>query len=269
VKTIHYLSGLPRSGNTVLSALLNQNPKIYSSPISPLIDILETVEMQTTGGESFIRSPNESGLSNVLKNVLNNYYSNVEKEIIFDREKCWTTPDNLNRIKRYVNPTPKILFTVRNTLDILKSYIIQSNKHPFLERYMEIDNYLPRHYLSKNDAICDYIVHSQMTKPLLGLYNALSINNRPYVHFVDYDDLINNPTDTMKQIYLFLELDYFNHEFNHILTSEKNDELAVHQPQSMHQVHPVLKHYSPPAEEVLSQYILDKYKNSDLWRKLI
>ena len=73
----------------------------------------------------------------------------------------------------------------------------------------------------------------------------------------------------MKQIYLFLELDYFDHDFNNILTSEKNDEVAVNAPKSMHQVYPVLKHYSPPAEEVLSQYILDKYKNADLWRTLI
>ena len=35
-KTYHFLAGLPRSGNTLLSAILNQNPDIYSTPLSPL-----------------------------------------------------------------------------------------------------------------------------------------------------------------------------------------------------------------------------------------
>ena len=40
MKTYHLLAGLPRSGNTLLSAILNQNPDIYSSPLSPITGML-------------------------------------------------------------------------------------------------------------------------------------------------------------------------------------------------------------------------------------
>ncbi|MFZ9410466.1 MAG: sulfotransferase domain-containing protein, partial [Burkholderiaceae bacterium] len=33
------------------------------------------------------------------------------------------------------------------------------------------------------------------------------------LHFVEYDDLLDNPQDTMEKIYDFLEEDYFNHDF--------------------------------------------------------
>lgn len=271
MKTIHYLSGLPRSGNTVLSALLNQNPQIYSSPISPVSQLMYTTEVECVSNESFIRSPNPVGISTVLKNMLQNYYSDKKQNIIFDREKAWTTPNNLNRILTFVNSNPKVLFTVRSTLDILKSFILQSNNHPFLENAMKKEGYLPSNYLLKNDAICDYIMQSEvlMLKPLLGLYNALKPENKKYVHFINYDDFITTPKETMKNIYLFLELDYFDHDFNNVSTLEVNDENALNFPQTLHQVHPVLKAYSPPIEEVLSPYIVNKYKDVDLWKQLI
>lgn len=271
MKTIHYLSGLPRSGNTVLSALLNQNPQIYSSSISPVSQLMYKTEAECRLNESFIRSPNLIGISNVLKNMLHNYYSDKKQDIIFDREKAWTTPNNLNRLLTFVNSSPKILFTVRNTLDILKSFILQSNKHPFLENAMKSDGYLPSNYLLKNDAICDYIMQSEvlMLKPLLGLYNSLKSENKKYVHFINYDDLINNPKETMIKIYSFLELDYFNHTFNKITTVEVNNESAVNLPQTLHEIHPVLKNYSPPIEEVLSPYIINKYKDVDIWKQIL
>jgi len=271
MKTIHYLSGLPRSGNTLLSALLNQNPKIYSSPISPLNQLLYTIETECASNEAFIRSPNLIGINNVLKNVLQNYYSDKKQNIIFDREKCWTTPNNLNRILTFLDSNPKILFTVRNTLDILKSFVLQSNNHSFLENQIKEKDYLPGNYLLKNDAICDYIMQSEiiMLKPLLGLYNALKLENKKYVHFINYDTLIASPNETMKKMYTFLELDYFDHDFNNITTLEVNDEITLNLPQTLHKVYPTLKHYSPPIEEVLSPYIIEKYKNVDLWKNLI
>jgi sulfotransferase len=271
MKTIHYLSGLPRSGNTVLSALLNQNPILYSSPLSPLSHMMYTAEINCVQSGPFIRTPNYVGLGNVLKNMPQNYYNHIEQNIIFDRDKTWTTPNNLNRLINLVNPNPKIIFTVRNTLDILKSFLLQNNNNNFfLETKMEFEDYYPRYYLEKNDAICDYVLTTtQMKTAFLALYTALRPENRKYVHFVEYDNLINNPKDTMQNLYKFLEIDYFNHDFYNIKAIEINNESAVNAPQTLHEIQPVLKFYSPNVDKVLSEYIIQKYKNADLWKKLI
>jgi hypothetical protein len=36
MKKYYFLSGMQRSGNTLLSTILSQNPKIYSSKLSPM-----------------------------------------------------------------------------------------------------------------------------------------------------------------------------------------------------------------------------------------
>jgi len=40
-KTLHFLSGIPRSGSTVLAAILNQNPATHVSTTSGLVHALD------------------------------------------------------------------------------------------------------------------------------------------------------------------------------------------------------------------------------------
>ena len=44
MKTFHFLSGLPRSGSTLITSLLNQNPQIHASTNSPVLDTIHYTE---------------------------------------------------------------------------------------------------------------------------------------------------------------------------------------------------------------------------------
>ena len=123
-KTFHFLAGMPRSGNTLLSTLLNQNPLIYSSPLSPLTAFLWDMSSNLQGREHLMRSDsNKKRTENFLSSFTDNFYRDVDKPVIIEREKTWGTPANLEIIKKYITPTPKIIFTVRDILEILASYI--------------------------------------------------------------------------------------------------------------------------------------------------
>ena len=37
MKKFYFMAGLPRAGSTLLSTLLNQNPRLYSGPSSPVL----------------------------------------------------------------------------------------------------------------------------------------------------------------------------------------------------------------------------------------
>jgi sulfotransferase len=41
---IHFISGLPRSGSTLLAALLRQNPRLHAGMTSPVATIYTAVE---------------------------------------------------------------------------------------------------------------------------------------------------------------------------------------------------------------------------------
>ena len=42
-KTFYFMAGLPRAGSTLLSTLLNQNPRFYSGPSSPVLGAMFSV----------------------------------------------------------------------------------------------------------------------------------------------------------------------------------------------------------------------------------
>ena len=43
MKTYYFMSGLPRAGSTLLSVLLNQNPRFYSGPVSAVKMIMQSI----------------------------------------------------------------------------------------------------------------------------------------------------------------------------------------------------------------------------------
>ncbi|HIM20494.1 MAG TPA: hypothetical protein EYM28_07835, partial [Rhodospirillales bacterium] len=46
----HFIAGLPRSGSTLFSALLRQNPDFYADISSPVMGLVDGVIAQTSAG---------------------------------------------------------------------------------------------------------------------------------------------------------------------------------------------------------------------------
>ena len=107
MKKYFFISGLPRSGNTLLSSLLNQNPDITVSGQSIIPEIFFRVEeiRNTSWFENF---PYEKGLENVSKNIFNNYFKNHKTKYIIDRGP-WTSEYNYNILKKYLDYDFKIV----------------------------------------------------------------------------------------------------------------------------------------------------------------
>ena len=52
-RKFHFISGMPRSGSTLLAAILNQNPRFRSGMTSPLADIMGVVMAETSSKNDF------------------------------------------------------------------------------------------------------------------------------------------------------------------------------------------------------------------------
>ena len=149
MKKYYFLAGFPRSGNTVLSSILNQNPKIYCSPLSPISDILWNYDQSLQHSENLKINFN-SNVIDIGKNILTEYYKDINKEIIIDREKGWAAVGNLQMIKKYINKNPKIIFTVRPVIEILTSFITLLDDQSYLDEDMINYGWSYKNYLSKN-----------------------------------------------------------------------------------------------------------------------
>lgn len=266
-KTYHFLAGLPRSGNTLLSALLNQNPDIYSTPLSPLPTFMWDFLNATNNIEHVNRNIENRIKSEIfLSSFMDNYYKEVEKPVVIDREKAWGTPSNLNVIKTFITPTPKIIFTVRDILEIIASFVKMDAQ--YLKNEIHNKSYYINNYRSPKDVICEHLMASNgdIDKGLLSLASAFFPENKGIFHIVEYNDLVFNPDDTMAKIYDFLEMPHYEHNFTKIKKLEEDDDEAVGLPKNLHDIR---KSISQSATDVsiLSDYIQHKYSNMEFWRK--
>jgi sulfotransferase len=265
-KTYHFLAGLPRSGNTLLSAILNQNPEIYSTPLSPLPNFLYNVSQDLETLEQIVRTPENRIKTEIYATkVFDTYYSDVEKPVIIDREKAWGTPANLGLIKKYVTPTPKIIFTVRDMLEILASFVKMDAD--YIHREIKNAGYYAPNYRSPKDVVCEHlmVLNGDIDKGLLSLASAFYPENKGMFHIVEYNDLVLNPEETMNKIYDFLELPHYEHNFSKIEKVETDNDEAIGLPKDLHDIRKSLSQ-SSTSLDVLSDYIKHKYSDMEFWR---
>lgn len=266
-KTVHFLGGLPRSGNTLLSALLNQNPSIYSTPLSPLPTLMWDYVNSCDSMEHINRNKeNRNRALEFLSSFHKNFYKDVDESIIINREKDWGTPSNLDLIKRFITPKPKIIVTVRDILEIIASFV--SMDADYLKNNTINSNAFINNYRSPQDSIVEYLMrpNGEIDKSLLSISSAFYPENKGIFHIVEYNDLVLKPEETMSGIYKFLGLNDYKHDFNKIKKVESDNDMAIGLPKNLHDIRKSISR-SSTSTDILSDYIKHKYSNMEFWRE--
>ena len=202
-KKIFFLAGFPRSGNTILTSILNQNPNICCTPNSITLEIYKDLFLLKKT-DVFLNYPNHKSLDNVLDAVYKNYYKDWNYKYIIDRGPAGTEA-NLTLLKKHFKQEIKIIFLVRPILEILASWIDWANKTP--------DSFIRK--IANPTQACHKLMSpdAQISKQLRCMENLLKPKNKHYVQFVDYDEIVFKPKETIKSIYKFLGIPQFKHNF--------------------------------------------------------
>lgn len=268
-KAYYFMSGLPRSGSTLLSALLNQNPRFYSGPSSPVVPTMIALEQSLANDELYLAYPKQSQAAKIISSVLENWYSDVEKPVIFDKNRSWV--NRLHYIPGYFGIEPKVLYPVRNIADILTSFISMYRRNPytgqgripFLDE-MLIKSNIPLSDDNRCEVLCSPggIVGASYN----GLKQVFAEGREKQIHLIEYDDLINQPEETMRKIYDFLGEEYFKHNFESIENIHRENDQMVYGLPDMHDVRSTLSKVSAKPEEVLSEATLAKCVGAEFWR---
>jgi hypothetical protein len=264
---IYFLGGLPRSGNTLLSSILNQNPGIYSSQSSPMLpSIMELHHKRYREGLS-ISGDFELNFTNSITSFVNGFYSHIDKPVIIDRNKEWGRIDSVELAKLYISKNPKIIFSVRNILDVLSSFInILGNNSSYVDQMANDFGFKKYGRLTQNDVRCDFLMSPN--GHVFRCMNALSqaLDSGYNIHLVDYDKLIETPLETMNSIHNFLEIENYDYAFNNIKKIEVDKDYLTGLPEDMHKVRSKLEKISIPYKNTLSDYVIEKYSNLEFWK---
>jgi sulfotransferase len=83
MRKIHYISGLPRSGSTLLTNILLQNPKIQTTATSSLLEFMLQVRDNWTKLEGHTAHPDGQDKWAVIQSIMQTYHK-TDKQIIID-----------------------------------------------------------------------------------------------------------------------------------------------------------------------------------------
>lgn len=268
-KTFYFISGLPRSGSTLLSSILNQNPRFYSGPSSPVVATMLTLENSLSNDELFLAYPKPDQAREIISSVLPQFYSDRPEPVVFDKNRSWTV--RMNYIPGYFDISPKVLCPVRDTAEILTSFISMLRRNPYQVngKINFIDEMLVKNNIPlTDDNRCEFLASPDgiLGQSVEGLRKALMEGYDKSIHLIEYRDLVNNPEETLKRIYEFLGEEPFEHTFDNLKNQNQENDSMVYGFSDMHEVRPELKLVSPNPEEILSPEILEKCKNTEFWR---
>jgi sulfotransferase len=256
------MGGLPRSGSTLLTAILNQHPDIYASPQSNLLNMSYVLEKEIYDSESWLSGLQHEDYENTLNNLGNLFYSNVKKPIIIDKNRAWGTPGN-NFIAKRLSDNPKTIIVLRPILEVLSSFVRLAEKNPnnFIDRVIKNEDFYVKYYRDTNDVRCDYLMRAngEIDQALLAI--ATLVKNPESCHIVWYEDLINDSQKCLSNMYQFLEVEDFKHNFKNIKQLDKHNDETLFGIKDLHKIASTIKASKSKPDLVLSNYTINKYSN--------
>ena len=260
MKEYYFISGLPRSGSTLLSAILKQNPNFYADISSPVQNLAKSVINSLTSSENNLLI-HEDRRKNVIKHVFQGYYDCIEKPVIFDSNRGWSA--NTFLLKELF-PYTKILCCVREISWILDSFERISAKNCFYTNTFADDE-----SIQSVDTRCadmmDVKKSGMVIKPWYWLQEGLAINP-DMILLIEYKKLCEKPKETMKQVYKFINKEYYEHDFNNVEYENETFDRAVNK-KDLHTVRKKVEWID--RKSILPEYVRERYSKMDFWKSTL
>ena len=86
---IHFISGLPRSGSTLLAALLRQNPRFAAGMSGPLAGLFGALLGEMSARNEFSIFIDDAKRERILRGLFDSYYADSAAEVTFDTNRGW------------------------------------------------------------------------------------------------------------------------------------------------------------------------------------
>lgn len=258
MKEFHFISGLPRSGSTLLSAILRQNPDFYADISSPVQGLVSSIINVITGSESN-HLIDENRRKHILRATFNAYYDAVEPNTVFDTSRGWTAKTSLLKT---LYPQTKIICCVRDLAWILDSFERISAKNNLWNASLT-DNEANQTVTTRCDALMDVKKEGQVVKPYYFLEEGLLLNP-DMIMLVEYESLCKKPESVMRELYNFIGKPYYDHDFKNVDYDNEVYDKALNM-KSLHTVRKEVTWQERPS--ILPKSVWEKYSGKEFWRK--
>lgn len=260
-KTFYFISGLPRSGSTLLSSILKQNPRFTSGISDPLQGYLHSITRDTNSAVGMRSAVPIEKQRELMLDLFQSFYKH-DTEVCFNTNRGWTSDTAL---LKDLFPDFKMIVCLRDVPWILDSFEQLNAKNPHtikpLYHHQELGNVHDRCKMLMGEMpnFGGYVYG-----PLVNVQQSMFSNEIDHLLFVEYDTLVKHPRSSMQQIYQFLGEPWYEHDFENVEDSydEFDEDAKI---SGLHTVRRKVEYKT--RRSILPGEIWDKYGPMSFWKQ--
>jgi sulfotransferase len=253
---IHFISGLPRSGSTLLSALLLQNPRFHAGMSGPVGGFFTSLLAQMSGANEFSVFLDAMQKKAILRGVFENYYAAQRDKVVFDTNRLWCS--KMSALGDLF-PEARVIACVRETAWIIDSIesLIQRNAFD-MSKIFSFDAagtvYSRAEAVSSGNGMVGFALNALKE----AYFGAHSKN----LMLLRYETLTQNPVAALQAVYDFLGEDSFRHDFSNVVIDADEFDTRLGTP-GLHRVGRKVKHER--RETILPPDLFRRYEDDNFW----
>jgi hypothetical protein len=202
---------------------------------------------------SFIANPNEQQLTNITRAMIHATWEHRPEPIIIDKNRGWgkNMPAATILFEKEIN----MIATVRDLPSIMASWLTLLHNNP--NNYMT--DMLRRRHLSVTDENMMHEMWNNMVKDCMESLVCAKKDAGNRLLLIDYDDLMLDSINQLRNIEVFLDLPHHTYDFNNIISSTNDDDLSAWGLEGMHTIRSQLKKTAKNPKEILGDQLFDKF----------
>ncbi len=255
---LHFISGMPRSGTTLLGAILRQNPRFHAGMTSPVGDMLSALMTEMSGKNDFSIFIDEPQRQAVMRGLFRNYYSVYNGiEVAFDTGRVWCSK---MPTLASLFPQSKVIACVREIPWVLDSVERMVRKHPL--SVSKIFHFNPNGTVySRTESLID--VAGMVGFSFQATKDAYYGEHAPgRLMLITYENLTRDPRRAINAVYQFIGEPAFEHDFDNIQYDEPEFDSRLGLP-GLHKVAP--KVTVTQRESVLPPDLFNRFVKDSFW----
>lgn len=213
MRRYHFISGLPRSGSTLLSAILKQNPRFTANISDPLHGYVKSITQITNTAAGMEAMVDLDKRRRLMHGLFDSYYSGA-REVCFNTNRAWSAETAL---LKDLYPDFRIIVCLRDIPWVLDSFEQLNVKNPHtikpLYHHQDLGNVYDRTHMLMGNVpnFTGYV-----SGPLANVRHSMFCGERDQILYVEYEHLVKNTSTVIRQIYDFLGEPHYEHDFNNV-----------------------------------------------------
>ena len=255
---IHFISGLPRSGSTLLAGILRQNPRFNAGMTSPLGSMYMALEKSMSRRNETAVFIDAEQRRNILTGLFTSYYAGVQADkVVFDTNRLWCA--KLPAITQLF-PHARVICCVRDVNWIMDS----------IERLVRRNAFEPSGMFGyeSGGTVFSRIGAVASSEGLVGyaldaLKDGFFGEQAPAMILVEYDALVTDPTRALKLLYDFIGEPWFDHDFDNVEYDADEFDLALGAP-GLHSIRRKVEFI--PCQSILPPELFHRFDGDMFWR---